>query len=414
MGRLPRARGSGQFELIRDLQALAGNAAVTRILQRQPSGPDPGKGEHWNDTKAYAVGRMWRMEVTGLKGGTDEKFLDDDSAHTEEPADHRAIVVIPDGFQPDKTTEVLLYFHGHTETWRGRYAGWRERTFRRRTKDIKKTGLVSDATVRDVALDQIEQQLQASGHAQMIGILPQGGAQHQFGKINADEYIADVLEHTKSAHPDRLKAVPDSWKVVIAGHSGGGTEVADIVSGKDKPKNLEAILLFDAESMKANISARVSEDLAFLSDITKTDAERKAYLDQRPAVRVTAREKGKYGPMYATVVDDAIDRWMADHKLSARQKTELAGLQSREACDPKDGCKALGAGERRQLDRLAKRQAQVDAVTAFLPNVRDLYRVTLTDEAVAGHEDIIRGAHADSGDYQPGQGNLEKALHTIP
>lgn len=398
---------------ILELQRLAGNQATSLVLQRSP--PDRSKGESWNDGRAYEVGKIWRVSVTGLAGGTAEKWQGGDSQHTKEPADHRAVVLVPDGFRPDQPTEVLLYFHGHTEAWRGRYAGWRQRTFKpnRETKDA---GLVSDDTVRDVALDQIEQQLQASGHGQMIGILPQGGPQHQFGDIAGDDYIRDVLEKASSAHPAILRSAPKEWKVVLSGHSGGGWEVANQLSGAPRFAALEGIILFDAEGMKDEIARRIREDLTFVSDLAKTDAERTAHLAERPAVRVFARDKNKYGKMYGQVVDDTIDGWTASHRLSAAQRATLTRLSDRDACTPTPGqpaCRPLSRDDRKRMDQLRTRQEQVDAVTRFLPALHDLYQVTLIDPDTMEHEEIIRGTTTSDAVYVKGEGILEKGLESL-
>ena len=405
----------GTPQALRELQRLAGNQATTLVLQRSPKAPDPSKGERWNDGKAYEIGRVFRVSVTGLKGGTSAKWQEDDSHHTTEPADHRAVVLVPDGFKPDQPTEVLLYFHGHNEAWRGRFAGWRQRTFKA-TKQTADEGLVSDDTVRDVALDQIEQQIESSGHTQMIGILPQGGPQHQFGNIAGDDYIRDVLEKANKAQPTVLKAVPDSWKVVLSGHSGGGWEVANQLSGAPRFKALEAIILFDAEGMKGEIARRIQEDMTGLSDLAKTDVERTSLLDQRPAVRVFARDKHKYGDMYGTVVEDTIADWTANHRLSTGQKTLLARLRERDACTAAPGkpaCRPLVVDDRRRMEQLGKRQEQMDAVTRFLPKLRGVYQVTLIDPSTVEHEEIIRGTKTSNAQYVKGEGNLEKGLRSL-
>ncbi len=450
---LTRRTLTGQGELIRDLQGAVGNAAVRLILQRKGGWPDASsKGKKWNDPTAKKVGKIWRIAIAGLKGGTDKPFKGGDSAHTTEAADHRAIVLIPVGFDPDKPAdkpvEVLLYFHGHTEAWRGRYAGYRQRSFKKQTEDIKKSGVVSDDTVRDVDLDQIENQIEQSGHSRMIGILPQGGPQHEFGDINADPYIKDVLERVNAEYPDQLKKVPTSWQVILSGHSGGGTEVNRILTSASKPANLKAIILFDAESMRGNIRQRMTDDLRFLADPAKKDADRQAYLEARPPVRVFARSNKdvtlRYAQMYISLVDETITGF-TDNLLSKSQQKELDALKARQACgtmsdadrlrlkdlrrakpapgpdrdelkklEEKAACKPLTTRDRTRFDQLAKRESQLQSVTAFLPTVRWLYQVTRIDEDALEHEEIIRGARTDSGDYKPGQGNLEKALKTIP
>ena len=72
-----------------------------------------------------AIGKIWRLAVSGLPGGTADTFRGRDSAHTTEAADRRAVVLVPDKFDTKgkDPVEVLLYFHGHTESWRGQYRG---------------------------------------------------------------------------------------------------------------------------------------------------------------------------------------------------------------------------------------------------------------------------------------------------
>ena len=237
--------------------------------------------------------------------------------------------------------------------------------------------------------------------------------------------------------------MPGSWELILSGHSGGGFEVSAIVSDTSKPAKLKAIILFDAEAMAGDFKRRLEEDLKFLADPAhKGDAP--AYLASRPSVRAFARDKSKYGNMYATLVDDTITRFTTG-LLSLDQRKELDGLKARDACvalsdserlrlkelsrtKPTSGadrdelkklreraaCKPLTARERTRLERLAKRDLQLQSVTSFLPKLRELYQVTLLDPKAVGHEEIIRGTHADSGPYKAGQGNLEKALRSVP
>jgi len=426
----------------------AARAVGIAVVQRAGGWPDASSaGRAWNDPTPKAVGKIWRIAIAGLKGGTGRRFKGGDSEHTTEAADHRAIVLIPDGFDPDKPVEVLLYFHGHTEAWRGRYAGYRQRSFKE-TKQTKEEHLVSDDTVRDVALDQIEQQMEHSGHARMIGILPQGGPQHQFGEINADDYIKDVLGRVNAEYPGKLKKVPGSWQVVLSGHSGGGTEVHQILSGSSKPANLKGIIMFDAESMSGDIEQRMTADLTFLADPDKNDSDRSAYLASRPPVRVFVRSDDKrtlrYAQMYVTLVEDTISGF-TKRLMSRGQRAELEALRVRQGCvtlsdaerlrlaelkrnKPTSGpdrdelnklreraaCKPLTARDRPRLEQLTKRETRVQAVDKFLPTVRKLYQVVTLDPDTVGHEEIIRGTRTDSGDYKAGQGNLEKGLRSLP
>ncbi len=377
------------------------------------------KGAAWNDRIPKQVGKIWRIAIAGLKGGTTKPFKGGDSAHTTETADHRAIVLIPDGFDSDsgKQVEVFLYFHGHTEAWRRQYAGYRQRSFKP-TDEMKKAGWVSDDTVRDVALDQVEDQIELSGHRRMIGILAQGGPQHQFGEINADVYIKDVLERVNAEYPAHMKKVPSSWKVFLSGHSGGGFEVDAILSNDSrKPANLKAIILFDAEAMSDDIRQRMTDDLKFLADPAKSDVDRTAYLANRTHVRAFATSnKDKltgYGAKYIGLVEQTIGEF-TERLLPGWQQRQLDALKLRQACGGGAACKPLTTPEQTRFAELTQKESRLQSVNKFLPTVRQLYQVTRIDESQVSHEEIIRGASAKSGAYKPGQGNLEKALKTIP
>lgn len=436
--------GSWQQQLIRRLQTSAGNAAVNVMLQRDAGWPDaaPG-GRAWNDAKPKGVGRIWRLAVSGLTGGAAGQFKGEDSAHTSESAAHRAIVLVPDTFKPDpaKPVDVLLYFHGHTQTWRRRFAGYRQRSFKP-TQETRKLGIVSDNKVRDVDLDQIEQQIDNSGK-RMIGILAQGGPASQFGDINVDAYIKDVLVRTSKDFPQQLPAVPSSWSVILSGHSGGGFAVQDALSEKNKPKDLKGLFLFDAEAMHNNMRERIKADLKFLADPTHTDAERLRYLAGRPSVRAFTTAGSVYEGNYQDIVGGTITA-TTNGIFSNSQKSALTALRARQANQPltvaeqarlkefrrkppvdavsrtefkdlrtRNASKPLGAGEARRMAELEKREARLQSVLNFMPNIQQLYQLTALPPGVT-HEDIIRGTPADSGDYKKGQGNLEKALTSMP
>lgn len=440
-----RSTLSAQQLLIRGLQNSAGNAAVNLMLQRDAGWPGASKdGPAWNDAKPKAVGRIWRLAIAGLAGGTKKQFKDDESAHTSEGAANRAIVLVPDGFKPDPSqpVDVLLYFHGHTETWRKKYAGYRQRSFKP-TPETKKLGIASDNKVRDVDLDQIEQQLDNSGKRQMIGILAQGGPQHQFGDINVDAYIKDVLVRTNKEFPKQLTAVPNSWSVILSGHSGGGSAVRDALSDENKPKNLKGLILLDAEAMQGNMRERIKADLKFLADPANTDADRTSYLAGRPSVRAFTTSGSVYETRYQDIVAATI-LTVSNSIFSDREKTKLADLRARQANQPltpaeklrlkelrgkppvdpvgrqelqdlrsRGASRPLSAAEANQSLELAKKEAKLQSVTKFLPQVQMLYQLTALPPGVS-HEEIIRNAPEDSGDYKKGQGNLEKALRSIP
>ncbi len=433
----------GQQRLFQDLQAVAGNTAMNILLQRDGGWPDASKkGKAWNDAQAKAVGKIWRIAIAGLKGGATQAFKGGDNAHTTEGADHRAIVLVPEGFKPGLPTDVLLYFHGHTEASRGKYAGLRQRSFKP-TKATKDAGLSSDDQVRDVHLDQIEAQIDSSGKRQTIGILAQGGPQHQFGEINVDAYIGDVLARTNKEYPGKLTGVPKSWSVILSGHSGGGFAVQDAVSDQNKPKNLKGLILFDAEAMHRDMRTRITSDLKFLADLSLSDADRDAYLAGRPSVQAFTSANSPYATRYQDIVTTTITattnqifpgylrtelaelrKRQNNLPLTAVEKDRLKQLQTKRPRDPADraelkklqernNSRALGARETRRLTDLTKKELALLAVTRFLPQIGAKYQLTALPAGVS-HEEIVRGTPEGSGAYAAGQGNLEKALRSMP
>ncbi len=440
---LPDRRTVGAHRLVSSMQTVAGNHAVTIALQRTGGWPGAAtQGPAWNDATPKNVGRVRRLAIAGLAGGATSAFKGGDSEHTSEAADHRAIVLVPQGFSPKDPVDVLLYFHGHTEVWRGRYAGFRQRTFTP-TAATEKAKLTSDNTVRDVDLDQIEYQMDSSGKRQTIGILAQGGPKHQFGDINVDAYISDVLDRTNKEYPTILTAVPKSWSVILSGHSGGGFTVQDALSAKNKPKNLKALVLFDAEAMQRDMRQRITEDLDFLADPTHTDADRDSHLAGRPSVRAFTSAGSPYATRYKDVVGSTIEG-VLKRIFPGGRKGELRRLRTRQALQPltaADSARLKELLRRRPTDRagrdklrslrtrqsnqplrpvdvarmaaLTKQEAQWAAVTRFLPKIRQLYQLTALPAGVE-HEEIIRGTPTDSGKYKAGEGNLEKALRSLP
>src|SRR6516165_2816993 len=217
----PSPRLPAWAEEVLRLQRVAGNRAVSLALQRvggwsnaakDGRGTDDRKG--WNEGE-HRVGSTRRIPIEGLGEGNQRAWQSAGSASaalTVESAAGRAIALVPADLAAGKDVDVLLFFHGYAETTERPYAGWRQRT--------------SDRTVRDVAQDHMEQQLQGSGATQMIGVLAQGGEQSEFGgkggraDFDPDAYIGQVL-HTLEAigavnHPLKL------GRVIMAAHSGGG------------------------------------------------------------------------------------------------------------------------------------------------------------------------------------------------
>jgi hypothetical protein len=235
--------GREPLDNVLDLQAAAGNRAVAAILggptaQRDDAGwKDADKtGPGWN-VKPRDVDKIRRVPIDGLKLGGETKFVGDESEKTSEPADHRAIVLIPAGLKVGKDVDVMLHFHGWTHREVDPHAGWRQHSG-------------PDATVRDVDQDRIEAQLQASG-ANLIAILPQGVGQSQFGNVPAEPYIKDVLGRVAAANElhdaagQVLTTAPALGRLVLSGHSGGGNKIMNMLSPTAGKAPAE-VILFEA------------------------------------------------------------------------------------------------------------------------------------------------------------------------
>jgi hypothetical protein len=356
------------------LQRQAGNRAVTALVrpaprpvrvQRKAGWSDAStEGEGWNAGERAVPGTaIRRVPVDGLTEGNQQSWQDDAASKqlTDESAAGRAIVAIPAGLDLRKPVDVLLHFHGYAETADRPYAGWRQRK--------------SDHTVRDVALDQIEQQLHAAGAAQLIGVLPQGGIRSEFGSRrspNLDGYVAEVLD--RLAATGALAARPTAGRVIVSAHSGGGHLVKraldqELAGKKGKgsmPANLGQLVLFDAinnadelATATAWVLSRLDADLAVLADAGRTADAKDAYLAASPRFR--GYHTGGYGPRYRKL-GASIAAWFDAHG------TELGPYAGR---------------------------------------LRGHYQVI----AAKGlrHEEIVRGRRA--GDRsQPGEGNLTDAV----
>jgi hypothetical protein len=234
--------------------------------------------------------------VEGVTGGNSNP---DTNSSAVEAADNRAIAVVPANLDVRQQVEVLLHFHGQN-------VGYRQRARRGRASDGPGMEV---GTVRDVEVDRIEKQIQASARP-MVGVLPQGserparGTNSNFGAsgFNSDAYIGVVF--------DRLTAMrvwaarPTVRTVIVSGHSGGGGHIADMLSERGTPRlpsNMGELVLFDAingpnelRTVTDWVRGRLRGDLHNLT-IRPTEADRLAYLAS------SLRFRGYYtGGGYAT------------------------------------------------------------------------------------------------------------------
>lgn len=176
---------------------------------------------------------------------------------TTESAERRAIVLLPKALDATQDVEFVVFLHGFTEDASIRpFAGWRaykpppskgapakkakaETATERWRHGIDPTDV---APVRDVALDQAEQQLEDSGQKQVLIVLVQGGLTSQFGdkgdkNFDAGDYVAKIASRLLSEHcwlDGKGNPVtdhpPNVTRIVMAGHSGAGATLANMTN----------------------------------------------------------------------------------------------------------------------------------------------------------------------------------------
>jgi hypothetical protein len=344
--------GTPAQRLVLHLQRGAGNHAVTGLLptvQRDIGWADakaksgPGKGFRWNaDTvKDVAGTHMRRIPVSGLSEGHQDENLKGASAKlTDESAKGRAVVIVSGSLKKGDKVDVLLHLHGYAETAKRPFAGWRQRT--------------SDGAVRDVALDQMEQQLEAVGRPQLVGILPQGGERSQFGKNSDHElamraYINDVFDNMTD--DPVFKQRPELGRVILSAHSGGSHTVVnamerDLAGKGGMPSQLGEVILFDAINVGSKeakavgpswpteahepkavakwLKFRLDADVAALANLRTAD-ERNQYLATSFVFR--GYYTGGYAPAY-TALQRKLDAWFADPDLVKALGGDLETLRA--------------------------------------------------------------------------------------
>ncbi|MBW3664479.1 MAG: M15 family metallopeptidase [Actinobacteria bacterium] len=317
----PPARAAGPVaERILELQRSAGNRAVDgalRSIQRAGGWSDAAPGG-WNEgERRVEAGTIRRIPLEGLtlghqnetRGGASRKL-------TRESAKGRAIALLPDRLDPTQPVDVLLHFHGMAETVNRPYAGWRERT--------------KDGTVRDVALDRIGQQIEASGMPQLMGLLPQGGERSNFGAMRSAAYLQEVFARLKDV--GAVSAVPQLGRLVLGGHSAGGVTVgANLPSKRGGSRGRVApamVALFEA--INGANERRVVERWLFeqldalrkvLTDPSVSPPDKEAALASAPRFRAYYRPGS---PMYRPIHEAlrrAIDGWMGRHAKALQPYT---------------------------------------------------------------------------------------------
>ena len=350
----------------------------------------------WNEGETL-VGNIRRIPIEGLKVGSTLGDEGEEAAiepGKKDPADAsgktiirpqvreltkessigKAIVLIPKSLDLTKNVQVLLHLHG----WG---VGYRQRT---RTKEKG----METGTVRDVEIDRMEQQLEASkaDKRNMIAVLPQGRYKSVFGGFDSDDYLSKVFERLVALKV--WEKAPPRGSTVLSGHSGAGETFREMIKGEGKnkmPANVAEFISFDAINGKYEYFAQrdwivdnLNNDLAQLK--TKSGKDQLAYLKTSPKYRGyhtgTDASKG-YAGWYVSL-DQVITEWWkdADHvkwfdENIKKNGKEGAAAQAQLKDNYKVTVEAMGPSEEHEAiigkaqDKFGGKAALEDALSAL-------------------------------------------------
>jgi hypothetical protein len=255
---------------------------------------------------------MRRVPIPDLTSVNHDASL---TPEAEGSAAQRAVAYVPLNFDASSAVEILVHLHGHN-------IGSRERT--------KKTS--APGTVRDVLLDKIAQQVVASGR-RMIVLLPQGTPHSVFGPTSASDFdIGKFIDEALTALVTArvLTAKPAVGPVVLSGHSGGGGELAVLLSQKGTPRipaTLEAEFLFEAingtnelATQTAFLTGKLNAALAAIKSAAD-DAAKSAYL--ATSFRFAGFYNSEFYVPFYTQLKQSLDAWFA-HNAAALGGTKSA------------------------------------------------------------------------------------------
>jgi LAS superfamily LD-carboxypeptidase LdcB len=264
-----------------------------------------------------AQGTVRRLTVDGLTQG----YKPAAKVPPGEPTPREAVVLIPPSLAGHTgPVEVLVHLHGHG-------IGFRTQTAEL-LKQVRHAG-TKVGEVRDVAIDQTEAQLAASGR-RMVGVLPQGGTHSEFGhNFDPKSYSADVF--TRLVALGFWKQAPEIQGVVLSGHSGAGATFARMMGGKStRPEYLREVVMFDSINGSNELGAisgwlvrQLGSDLKALTGVASAQL-RQEYLAtsfrfrgyfSHPSSATTDRKKKGYWiylDMYGQL-EARLNKWFADH-----------------------------------------------------------------------------------------------------
>jgi hypothetical protein len=274
------------------LQRSPASQHLTAVQRDDPKPGWSGVADTSPNKTTKDIGGIRRIPIEGLTQGNQDAAPDPEGS-TSEAANGRAIVLIPvallDPAKPPASVELLLHLHG----WG---IGWRTRS-----KAGPEKGMGA-GTVRDEALNKIEAQLEASGRGQMMAVLPQGANKSQFGeKFNSDAYLKDVFDRLVAMKI--WPAAPKVGNLVLAGHSGAGATLSEMLKDKSRLPStigrLAEVVLFDAINGPVELKKTTEWVLAQLDTEAKAIAGESTKEKQLDFVTNKGmRFRGYYTPKY--------------------------------------------------------------------------------------------------------------------
>jgi hypothetical protein len=308
MKRIPSRRHANDREsFFRGPQSLMRIQSLT--LQRQPTVGWTGSGSL--NAGPGSVGRIRRIPLSGLQQGH--------QTGSGATPTGRAIVLLPNNFDPTQPTQVLIFFHGWAPP-----QGY-----------VESAGSYLD---RDV--HHLEQQMEASSKQQLIGMLPQGDAKSSFGQtggkksFNSDAFLTEILGVLKATQT--WPSVPSVTSVMISGHSGAGELINEQLLASSAPPvgvplvttsslpskvgTLKEVALFDAingpkelAAVKSWLQKSLGDDLTALNGFS-SDQDKLKYL--KSSTRFRAYYSHTNNDSYVARHIEArktIDDWLSSH-----------------------------------------------------------------------------------------------------
>jgi len=433
-----------------DLQRRAGNAVVARLVGDGSARPGPGRtaartvqrrpkplsadadpeGYTQETGKANVRGTgLTRLEVRdlemkgdkgpvklGVSGGFQDAYTPGRSSEkqmTDESPDNMAVVIMPKTIDPKAHYQVILHFHGWgfrqwkegTDPYDARdpYAGYTVASGRTASKK---------GTVRDVDQEHWEQQIKGvmdtrgAGQPPIIAVLAQGRGNQDFGNVPTYAYIQSVFQ--------KAGIGVTQFSVVLSGHSGGGSVLADKVAGGDaaavdpttlpkgspraaSPGAADLVVFFDAEGIVATSDVMVRDIRALGAALDKIDKE-EADAAKAEAAKAEAAAKADTSKPDAPKPDPAKAEAAKAEAAKAAAKRRAARIQAvLTAATKYRGYFAKGGNYVIKFNKAAWNVKQaLDALdakwTTLTPGVLavpDLFRFVEVDRPGVSHEHLI-------------------------